>query len=97
MFTGSVSFEARIKGNGLTFPTVVFDPKEAGVDRVEMEGSSGNEIGSTVHLSSAASPDDGRTLAARAVYPCVAHSCASWNQPMMSWVVTFSSASPRAS
>ena len=33
----------------------------------------------------------------RAVYPCVAHSCASWNQPMMSWVVTFSSASPRAS
>ena len=33
----------------------------------------------------------------RAVYPCDAHSCASWNQPMMSWVVTFSSASPRAS
>ena len=33
----------------------------------------------------------------RAVYPCVAHSSASWNQPMMSWVVTFSSASPRAS
>jgi len=65
MFTGSVSFEARIEGNGLTFPALVFNPKEPGVDRVEMEGPSGNEIRSTVHISSAASPDDGRTLAAK--------------------------------
>ena len=33
----------------------------------------------------------------RAVYPCVAHRPACWNQPRMSWTVTRRRASPRAS
>src|SRR5271157_3985886 len=40
---------------------------------------------------------DGAQRRLRAVYTCVAISPASWNQPMMSWRVTFSSASPKAS
>ena len=63
MFKGSVSFEARIKGNGLTFPKTEFVPQEAGVDKVEIEGPNGKEIRTTVHFSSVASVDAGRSLA----------------------------------
>lgn len=32
MLKGTVSFRAEIKGNGLTFPRVAWNPKEPGVD-----------------------------------------------------------------
>ena len=63
MFKGSVDFVARIKGRGLTFPPFDFNTNEPGVDKVEIEGLNGDEIQSTVHLSSVASHDDGRSLA----------------------------------
>jgi len=65
MFNGTVNFVARIKGNGLTFPLLDFNPNEAGVSKVEIEGPNGNEIRSTVHLQNVASQDDGRTLATK--------------------------------
>jgi hypothetical protein len=52
MFRGTVTFRARIKGNGLTFPLLEFNPHEPGVDRVEVEGPHGDEIVSSVHLAS---------------------------------------------
>ncbi len=65
MFKGSVSFVAGIKGNGLSFPKIMFVPREAGIDQVEIEAANGNEIRSTVHVSSVASAEDGRALAAK--------------------------------
>jgi len=65
MFKGTVTFRARIKGNGLTFPLVEFNPNEPGVDKVEIEGPNGDEIRTTVHLASVVSHDDGRTIATR--------------------------------
>ncbi len=46
-----------------TFPSVGFDPKEPGVDKVEIEGADGKELRGTVHLSSVASIYDGREIA----------------------------------
>ncbi len=63
MYRGTVSFLARIKGNGLTFPSLVFNPSEPGVEKVEIEGPNGDEIRTTVHLASVASHDDGKALA----------------------------------
>lgn len=63
MFNGTVDFAAKIKGNGLTFPLVDFNPNEPGVDRIEMDAPNGDEIRSTVHLTSVATEDDGRALA----------------------------------
>jgi hypothetical protein len=65
MFTGSVRFGARIKGNGLSFPMAAFNPNEAGVDKVEIEAANGSEIVTTVYLSSVASREEGRALATR--------------------------------
>lgn len=65
MFKGTVTFSARIKGNGLKFSLVEFNPNVQGVDKVEIEGPNGDEIRTTVHLSSVASHEDGRTLATR--------------------------------
>ena len=65
MIRGSVSFVARIKGNGLTFPKTVFGPQEAGIDRVEIEASNGSEIRSTVYVSCVAAAEEGRSLAAK--------------------------------
>jgi hypothetical protein len=65
MFRGSVSFVAGIKGNGLSFSKIMFVPREAGIDQVEIEAPNGNEIRSTVHVSSVASAEDGRALAAK--------------------------------
>jgi len=54
MYTGTVTFSARIKGNGLTFSLCEFNPRKPGVDKVEIEGrngdQNGNEILSTVYL-----------------------------------------------
>lgn len=65
MFKGTVKFRARIKGNGLTFPLFEFNPGEPGVEKVEVEGSSGDEILSTVHLASVATAEDGRAIATK--------------------------------
>jgi hypothetical protein len=65
MFKGTVTFRARIKGNGIKFPLVEFNPKEPGVDKVEIEGPSGEEIHTTVHFASVASHDEGRALATK--------------------------------
>ncbi len=66
MFKGTVSFHARIKGNGLTVPLCEFNPNEPGVDRVDVEGPNGDEILSTVHLASVATPEDGKAIATKA-------------------------------
>jgi len=63
MFDGMVTFVAKIKGNGVTFPLLDFNPNEPGVDRIEIEGPNGDEIRSTIHLRSVATRDDGRALA----------------------------------
>ena len=65
MFKGSVSFEAQIKGNGLTFPRTEFDPQVAGVDKVDIEGPDGKELRSAVYFSSVASPEEAKSLAVR--------------------------------
>ena len=64
MYKGSVSFVAKITGNGLTFPRLDFNPHKQGVDRVEIEGADGHVIRSTVYLASVQSPEAGRCLAA---------------------------------
>ena len=69
MYTGTVTFSARIKGNGLTFSLIEFNPQEPGVDKVEIEGRNGdrngNEILSTVHLASVATREAGKALATK--------------------------------
>ena len=65
MLAGSVGFVARVRGNGLSFPRVEFNPNEAGVGKVEIEAVDGSEIVTTVHLSSVASREKGRALATR--------------------------------
>jgi hypothetical protein len=67
MFMGTVEFLARIKGNGLTFPSFEFDPKEPGVAKVEIAGPNGGDIRSTVHMDSVATRDDGLALATRVI------------------------------
>jgi len=63
VFKGTVDYRAKVRGNGLSFPSLDFNPKEPGVDKVVIEGPKGDEIVSTVHLSSVASHADGRELA----------------------------------
>ncbi len=63
MLQGTVTFRARIKGNGSKFPLLDFNPGEVGVDKVEVEGPDGSELLSTVHLSSVATREDGKALA----------------------------------
>lgn len=65
MFKGTVKFRSRIKGNGLTFPLVEFNPNESGVDKVEVEGSKGDEILSSVHLASVATQEEGEAIATK--------------------------------
>lgn len=64
MIKGTVNFTAKIKGNGITFPLFEFNPKKPGVDKIEIEGPDGDEIRSTVYVTSVATDDDGRVLAA---------------------------------
>ena len=65
MFKGSVTFVASIKGNGLTFPKLEFVPQGTAIEKVDIEGPNGSEIRSTIYLSSVASPEVGKTLAAQ--------------------------------
>jgi hypothetical protein len=63
MFRGTVSLQATIRGNGLSFERFEFLPSEPGVEKIEMESPKGDEIYSTVHLASVASRDEGKVLA----------------------------------
>ena len=63
MYTGTVKFQAHIKGNGLKFPLCEFNPGELGVDKVEIECPDGVEIVSTVYIASVATREDGKLLA----------------------------------
>ncbi|MDE2058384.1 MAG: hypothetical protein KGL31_10835 [candidate division NC10 bacterium] len=65
MFKGAVTFVAAIKGNGLKFESFEFNPDEASVEKVDIVGQNGEEIRTTVYLSSVASHDEGRALAAK--------------------------------
>lgn len=66
MFKGAVNFVAKIRGNGMRFPSFDFNPpNEPGVHKIEIEGPNGDEIRSTVHLASVATQDDGRALATK--------------------------------
>jgi hypothetical protein len=65
MFKGTVTFRARIKGNGLTVPLCEFNPNEPGVETVEVESPNGDEFLSTVHLASVATPEDGKAIATK--------------------------------
>ncbi len=51
MFKGTVTFCATIKGNGLTFPLVEFNPHEPGIDKVEIEADQ-LEVGDWQHGAS---------------------------------------------
>jgi hypothetical protein len=71
IFKGTVICQARIRGNGLTFPLVEFNPSEPGVDKVEIKAEikpengaeSINVIECTVHLPSVATREAGTALA----------------------------------
>lgn len=65
MLKGTVNFNAMIKGSGLTFPLVEFNPNEPGVDKVEIEGPKGDDIQTTVYLAFVLSREEGRALAAK--------------------------------
>ena len=65
MLKGSVSFLAAIKGNGVTFRLFEFNPKEPGVDKVEIEAPNGDEIVGRVHFVAVTSKAEARMLAAR--------------------------------
>jgi hypothetical protein len=64
MFRGVVEFRAKIaKDSGLTFTLLDFDPNEPGVEKVEVEATNGNEIATTVHLTSVATHEEGVGIA----------------------------------
>jgi hypothetical protein len=63
MYKGTVTFSARIAGKGLTFPLCEVTPHEPGIDKIELTGPTGDDIRSTVYLSSVATPDEGRRIA----------------------------------
>jgi hypothetical protein len=65
MFKGTVTFCARIKGNGLTFPLCEFNHGEPGVDKVALIGWNGDEILSTVYLASVETREAGKSLATK--------------------------------
>jgi hypothetical protein len=65
MFKGTVTFRARIKGHGLTVSSCAFNPGEAGVERVEIDGPKGDEFLTTVYLASVRTREEGKALATK--------------------------------
>lgn len=63
MLKGTVSFSAQIRGDGLTVRLFEFTSPEQGVEKVEIEGSNGNEILCTVHLTSVPNRENGMSIA----------------------------------
>lgn len=65
MIKGTVRFHAKIRGDGLTFPSFEFNPNETGVEKIEIEGNYRDEIRTAVHLLAAASHAAGQALATK--------------------------------
>ncbi len=65
MLKGTVTFRARIKGNGLTVPVCEFNPHEPGIDKVQVEGPNGDEILTIVRLASVGTAEDGKAIATK--------------------------------
>jgi hypothetical protein len=65
MLKGTVTFRTRIKSDGVRFLLVEFNPHLPRVDKVEIEAPNGYEVVATIHLTSVASPQEGRELAAK--------------------------------
>jgi len=65
IFKGTVTFRARIKGHGLTVSSCAFNPRDAAVERVEIEGPKGDELLTTVYLASVATREEGKVVAAK--------------------------------
>jgi hypothetical protein len=63
MLKGTVTFRAKINGHGLTFPLLVFNPNESGVEKVEVEAKTGYEIISTIYIASVATDEEGIAIA----------------------------------
>jgi hypothetical protein len=62
MFKGRVDFVARMRDGGIGFPQFHFISTQAGVEGVDIQ-KNGDEVCSTVHISSVATIDDGMSLA----------------------------------
>ena len=65
MLKGTVNYEATIKGNGISFPPLEFNPNEPGVDKVEIECPNGDAIRLRVHFTAVASDEKAKGLAAK--------------------------------
>jgi hypothetical protein len=67
MLRGIIKFRARIveANKELTFPSFDFNPNEPGVEKVEIEGTKGDEILTTVHITSIATPEAGVDIATK--------------------------------
>jgi hypothetical protein len=66
MYKGTVTFSAKVRGNGLRFSLVEFNPYITGVTKVEVVGSTGKEIESVVYLDSIPTQQDAKALATKA-------------------------------
>lgn len=65
MLRGVVTFRAALKGNGLKFDLLEYDPREHDVEKVEVEGPTGKEIRVTVCLASVATREAGHAIAVK--------------------------------
>jgi len=62
IFKGTITFRAPIKGNGLQFTRVEFNPQEPGVEKVQLQGQDGREIRGTIYLASVESKEVGKNI-----------------------------------
>lgn len=86
MLNGTIKFRARIRGNGLTFPLLTFDPDTARIEKVEIEGrrveSEGpnrSEIASTVYITEVPTEEMGKAIAADANTKALDRLCFRYN------------------
>lgn len=72
MFNGTVNFEAKIKGNGMTFPLFTYKPpNEPSVDSIDLEGPTGDLIRATIRLVNVPTQEEGTALATKALEQAV--------------------------
>lgn len=64
---GVVKFRASIKGNGLKFTPVDFNPGETGIEKIEIESPNGAEIQATVYISAVTTDENARVIATRLI------------------------------
>ncbi len=68
MYNGKVGFVAEIsQGTRLEFPAFEFHPVVPGIEKVRIDGTSGNKIVGEVHLSAVPTHEEGRLLAMKVV------------------------------